>query len=960
MIIEFDRFELDTGRKLVTGPDGPVNLRPQTFAVLCHLIEKAPAVVSRDELLDAVWGHQATSISSVAQTIRELRHALGDSSSEPRLIATRHRLGYQFVGEIHTPAARTPGQPIEAETDAGRTAMPEIQLRSWPGFVILVAALAALGIWIFDNQAAAPEAERMPTLAVAQMVNASDDPDLDWLGPALETYLGHALVELGGFRVLNVDQRAIADESQLGNVDFLVEGRYLTAGVDGSSLLASVRRPGSHELVTSVESSLSGWDVASLSIEAADAIRDRLGFSIPPDADPGSIRSRLPRAPSTQRAYFRGIEAIGRHQPDLALREVERAREHERDNPRLDHLEALAHKQRGNWQAAREASEKAMSATRLWPRRDRLELEATAALLDFDHERAADRLQALTQFFPEPGITHRLIEALIDAGRLRAADEALQSLRLQYPGDPRVSLLGARLALAERNHEERLKAAREAVIEARAQDLHTLLPSGLLAEAGALIELGRLEEARAVVDDLFGMADRLGDADLATIHLILARIQFQQGELPMALASADQARSLFEVIPHPSGTAEALMVEGAAHDRSGNVEASIETLQQAVDQFETLGDKRRLARSNVLLGVSLMRARRTDDAIERLERGAQYFRAVGDRQGEAAALLNHATLLARSGRQEDAESIFRRSLEAFVDAGDLRGQAIALSNLAAIAGNRRDTTRSIELSEEALGIFETLGAQTDIARVSYNLALTHRRRGDLLSAERRIGQAADAFAGQGAVLMQSRALTTLSSILVTMGRFDELDAVLDTIDGLEIQDPVELARVHTVRGDRHLVTGRLDSALAEFEAARDLLSGADADGHLLVARLNLARAGLARGHSVQAEQTARELLFGFGEIRQANREVDALLLLAEALIEQNRIEDAQASLSQAEEVLADSPDVEQQLRLALLRSRSNHPGPGLERLEWVVETAGRQGFRPLMEQAEELLVNHSK
>ena len=45
MIIEFDRFELDTGRKLVTGPDGPVNLRPQTFAVLCHLIEKAPVIV---------------------------------------------------------------------------------------------------------------------------------------------------------------------------------------------------------------------------------------------------------------------------------------------------------------------------------------------------------------------------------------------------------------------------------------------------------------------------------------------------------------------------------------------------------------------------------------------------------------------------------------------------------------------------------------------------------------------------------------------------------------------------------------------------------------------------------------------------------------------------------------------------------------------------------------------------
>jgi len=959
VIIEFDRFELDTEQKIVAGPDGPINLRPQTFAVLCYLIEKAPAVVSRDEVLDAVWGHQATSVSSVAQTIKELRHALGDPSREPRLIATRRRLGYQFIGEIHTPIAGESGSPPVPEPVAGNGAMPEIRLPSWPGVFILLAVLAVLAVWIFNNRIEAPVAERLPTLAVAQMVNASDDPNLNWLGPALETYLGHALVELGGFRVLNVNQRALADESQLNNVDFLVEGRYLTAGVDGPSLLASLRRPGTSELVTSVESSFSGWDVASLAIDTADAIRDRLGFSMPPAADPGTIRSKLPREPSSQRAYFRGVQAISRQQPNLALFEIERARANEPDNPRLDHLEALAQKQRGNWQAAREASEKAMTATRLWPLRDRLELEATAALLDFDHERAADRLQALTQFFPEPGIARRMVEALIDAGRLRAADEALQSLRLQYPADPRGSLLGARLAQAEGDHEGRLNAAREAVVEARAQKLETLLPPGLLSEAGALIELGRLEEARAVVDELFGLTDLLNDADLATVHLILARIQFQQGELPLALASAEQARSLFEVIPHPAGVAETLMVAGAVHDRSGNVEASIDTLQTAVDHFETLGDKRRLARSNVLLGVALMGARRTDAAVERLELGAQYFRAAGDRQGEGGALLNHATLLARSGRLEDAEPIFQRGLEAFVDAGDLRGQAIALSNLAAIAGSRRDVTRSIQLSEQALGIFETLGAQTDIARVSYNLALSHRRRGELLTAERRIEQSANAFAGQGAILMQSRALATLSSILIDMGRLDEVEAVLATLNGLDIQDPVALAGIHAVRGDLALAKGEPESALAEFQTAHDLLSASDSESHLLVAKLNLARAELARGLSIQAEQTARQLLFDFGEVRQVNRQVDALLLLAEALIEQNRIEDAQASLSQAEQVLADSPDVEQQLRLALLRGYSSSRGPGLKRLEWVAETAGRQGFRPLMEQAEALLADRS-
>ena len=117
-----------------------------------------------------------------------------------------------------------------------------------------------------------------------------------------------------------------------------------------------------------------------------------------------------------------------------------------------------------------------MHATSLWPRRDRLALEATAALLDFDYERAADNLQALTQFFPEPETARQLVETLIDAGRLRTAEEALQSLRLQYPKDPRMALLTARLADAERDHEARLDAAREAVLLAEGDRLEALLP----------------------------------------------------------------------------------------------------------------------------------------------------------------------------------------------------------------------------------------------------------------------------------------------------------------------------------------------------------------------------------------------------------------------------------------------------------------------------------------------------
>lgn len=959
MRIEFENFRLDTEQKQVTGPDGPVNLRPQTFAVLCHLIEQAPAVVSRDQLLDAVWGHQATSVSSVAQTIKELRQALGDSSSDPRLIATRRRLGYQFIGQLRDgdsesrDAGAAPTAAI-TETAVAETGDRLNRLWPWPAAAATAVTLLVLVLWWTQAPPPTQQGERLPTLAVASMVNAGDDPELNWIGPALETWLGHALVELGGFRVLSVDATA-EQGAALDDVDYVIEGRYLSAGVDGSRLLASLRRPGSSEILTSLESGRSDWNVASMSIDMANAIRDRLGFAPPPEADSAAVRARLPRRPASQQAYFAAVQALERFDAASALALLDRAREHEPDNPRLDLINALAHERRGDLAEARVFSERAMAATRLWPRRDRLDIEATAAMLAFDWQRAADRLQALTQFFPDPGNSRRLIRALSHSGRFDDAAEALESLRLKQPEDPRLALLAAELAALQKQHDQQLEAAREAAELATNQSIPAVHAAALLSQSEALVELGDWSAAREQLGRLTAGDSGLSDSDHAHALLQLARLEFMQGELEQALETADQAEQLFEAIPHPVGLAESALLRGSIQERAGRLNDSIAALEQALVRFDSVADPRRLARAHVQFGNTLMRANRPDEAIDHLDQAARSFRALGDRQGEGAALINHATLLARSGRLLDAEPIFQRALEAFEDAGDLRGQAMALGNLAAIAGDRRDMTRSIALAEESLGIFEVLGAQTDIARVSYNLALIHRRQGDLLSAERRIRQSGEAFAEQGAVLMQMRALTTLGAILVGMGRFEELETVMQTIETLDIEDPAETSVAHIVRGERALIQGDPEGARNEFQRAHDLMTEISAENHMLVTEMHLARAELALGGAVATEQTARKLAFAFGEIRMVNRQIDALLLLTDALIEQGRLDDAASVLGQADELLVQSPDAEQTLRLGLLRSRVSSPELARERLAWVEETASRQGFLPLMQRARGLL-----
>jgi DNA-binding winged helix-turn-helix (wHTH) protein/tetratricopeptide (TPR) repeat protein len=102
VIYRFDQFELDTDRELLSGRDGAIALRGHALLVLKYLIERAPEVVSRDEILEHVWGHQALSESSIAQVIRDIRSALGDSARSPKHLATRYGRGYQFVGELET------------------------------------------------------------------------------------------------------------------------------------------------------------------------------------------------------------------------------------------------------------------------------------------------------------------------------------------------------------------------------------------------------------------------------------------------------------------------------------------------------------------------------------------------------------------------------------------------------------------------------------------------------------------------------------------------------------------------------------------------------------------------------------------------------------------------------------------------------------------------------------------
>lgn len=95
--VSFGGFELDEAEARLTRNGRAVPLAPKTFALLCVLARQPGALISKNALLDAVWGHRFVSDSALKTTISELRAALADDARHPRYIETAARRGYRFI-----------------------------------------------------------------------------------------------------------------------------------------------------------------------------------------------------------------------------------------------------------------------------------------------------------------------------------------------------------------------------------------------------------------------------------------------------------------------------------------------------------------------------------------------------------------------------------------------------------------------------------------------------------------------------------------------------------------------------------------------------------------------------------------------------------------------------------------------------------------------------------------------
>ena len=207
---------LDLGRAVLAGPGGgEIPLRPKAFDVLRHLVENAGRVVSRGELLDAVWPGLHINDDGVTQCIREVRRALGGDGQQ--IVRTIAKRGYLLNAHVMPPdpdgetakASRAASGGLEAVEPAPR---PVVARSTLPDLSIAHAPRLSLAVLPFSNLSSDPEQEHL-----ADAVTDDLTTDLSRLDEAFVIGRGSAQT----YRGRAADARRIGPE--LG-VRYVVQG----------------------------------------------------------------------------------------------------------------------------------------------------------------------------------------------------------------------------------------------------------------------------------------------------------------------------------------------------------------------------------------------------------------------------------------------------------------------------------------------------------------------------------------------------------------------------------------------------------------------------------------------------------------------------------------------------------------------------------------------------------------
>nr|WP_218583988.1 winged helix-turn-helix domain-containing tetratricopeptide repeat protein [Pseudomonas akapageensis] len=161
----FEGYVLDQERRELTLRGQNVAVGPQVFDLLLLLVSNPDRVISKDDLLEAVWSGRIVSESTITSHINAVRKAIGDTGEEQRLVRTVARKGYRFVGQVKVDNG---GEARPPDIDEPSPVAPKLM----PSSTLVLPDKPSITVLPFHNLSGDPEQEYFADGVVEDIIAA--------------------------------------------------------------------------------------------------------------------------------------------------------------------------------------------------------------------------------------------------------------------------------------------------------------------------------------------------------------------------------------------------------------------------------------------------------------------------------------------------------------------------------------------------------------------------------------------------------------------------------------------------------------------------------------------------------------------------------------------------------------------------------------------------------------------
>jgi len=356
----FGKFTLQTGDRRLSCDGHEIYLRPKTYDTLLYLLQRQGHLVTKHELLDAVWADVEVTENALTRCIKEARAALDDHVQNPEFLRTIPRLGYEFIADVDRFGEPVNAEEVEEEFRAVRVVTteedtngdlapseatsqsshlptprtlllpPESRKRRVValglGAVLLVAAIVSLTLNFggLRNRLLGPATSpRISSLAVLPLQNLTGDASQEYFADGMSDELITTLGKIASLRVISrtsvmqykKSNKSLPQIARELNVDGVIEGSVARAGTRVRITAQLIHASDDRRLWgESYERDLR--DVLRLQSEVAEDIASEIRAVVTP-FEQSRLASQRPVNPEAYALYLQGRALWGRDtEPD--------------------------------------------------------------------------------------------------------------------------------------------------------------------------------------------------------------------------------------------------------------------------------------------------------------------------------------------------------------------------------------------------------------------------------------------------------------------------------------------------------------------------------------------------------------------------------------------------------------------------------------------------------------------